>query len=143
MDKTFQKWTLCRVALLLARENLYLRRSRLKKQTFQNLTWKNLKKSLIIHYLGVFYSFWQWPKCLKKKNLLRKFSKIWYCLEVLFQVWKSGLSRNFLAKVKSDPKFNKSYWKIIHLIAIPSISGHQYNFLIRNPNQKVLHMILN
>jgi hypothetical protein len=29
-------------------------------------------------------------------------------------LWKSGHSRNFLAKVKSDPKFNKSNWKIIH-----------------------------
>ena len=126
-----------RCCLPVKTQNLYLcgeGSQRLKKQTLQNLTWKNSEKSLIVHYLsfnpylGVFYSFWQWPKCLKKKNLLRKFSKIWYCLEVLFQVWKSGLSRNFLAKVKSDPKFNKSYWKIIHLIAIPSISGHQYDF---------------
>ena len=85
------------------------RSCRLKNQTLQvqvqNLTWKNSKKPLSI---SVFYSFWQWPKCLKKKNLLRKFSKIWYCRMVPFQVWKSGLSRNFLAKVTSDPKLNKS-----------------------------------
>ena len=78
----------------------------------QKLTWKNSKKASRIP--ECVYSFGQWPKCLKKKNLLRKFSKIWYCHEVRFQVWKSGHSRNFLAKVKSDPKFNKSNWKIIH-----------------------------
>ena len=104
-----------------------------KKQTLQSsnskIDLKKFEKSLEDSWVWV-YSFGQWPKCLKKKNLLRKFSRIWYCREVPFQVWKSGLSRNFLAKVKSDPnpKFNKSYWKIIHLIAIPSISGHQYDF---------------
>ena len=71
----------------------------------QKLTWKNSKKAFEDSWVWV-YSFGQWPKCLKKKNLLRKFSRIWYCREVPFQVWKSGLSRNFLAKVKSDPELN-------------------------------------
>ena len=44
--------------------------------------------------------------------------------------------KKFLSEGEKWSKFNKSYWKIIHLIAIPSISGHQNNFLIRNPNQK-------
>ena len=86
-----------------------------KKQTLQSskIDLKKFEKSLEDSWVCV-YSFGQWPKCLKKKNLLRKFSKIWYCREVPFQVWKSGLSRNFLAKVKSDPKLNKSNLKIIH-----------------------------